>query len=1674
MKPITNKEREKISKDLIDEMTVESEANVLMLLNSSEDFIFILDKEGNIINVNTAVLKALKYSEKELLRMNVLDLHPPEQRKTAMSTVRELIKGKRKSLMAPFVTKDNKEIYIEAILTRGRWKDRDVFIGICRDITERKRIERLLKESDKKLISLLEYSNDLFAIVNDKFEYEYINEDVYQDVLGYSKEELLGKARIDIIHPDDLKKAMEGARIGFKTGEYKSIIRIKTKEGKWLWIESRGKTFIDKEGNRKAFLTGRNITDKIIAEQRLRESGNKFQNLISNMSDVLVEMDEQGTIIFISPQTLEMFGFKPEELIGKNFSKYVHPKDLKIIRNKIRKSLNSLDAVTFEYRALHKTGKYITVSVKGNKVIDDGKLRYIGVLRDLTEQIEAEKRLKEIEEDKRRLKKITQIEPEIRFWKLIQPKKDITVVQKTRRMLETVIDNIPIFIYWKDLDLNYLGCNEVFAHLTHHESPNNIIGKNSQEIPILADIAKIIDKLENQVIQNGVPVFNIIESWKLDDNKKFWFNINRIPLFDEKLNVNGILVTANDITEKKIAEQKLKESEENFRKMIDFSYDIISIMSTDGKILYQSPSCERIFGYSPNEMIDTSAYDYIHPDDKSHVIRTLAEGLRSDLKIGRVECRYKHKNGEWRYVEAIGSNLFEYNGVESIIVNTRDITDRKIIEQKLTESEEKYRLITENANDFLAVLNEKFEYEFINEATYLRCLGYSNEDLLGKQNFDLVHPEDKESSLELLKDGFLSGEGNVETRIKTKEGDYKWVEVKGQTFHTTNNEKKALLITRDITERKIAEQKIFESEKNFRTIAEQSLYGMTIFQDNRIQYINKQGAKTLEYLQEEMVGWSIKDILKVIHPEDRDLVLEQNQKIMTRSDDALTDGYYRVITKTGKIKHMESATTWITYQGNPAMLTTTQDITEKKLSEKKLKESEAKYRILFDHSPIGIGLSTKEGRVIASNQKMREITGYSDEELRKINIVNTYVDLNDRKELMKIIKDTGMIRGFETKLKKKNGSVYTARLNIDLLKIENEDIYLTICEDITERKAIEQELERSEREISALLNNIPDVIITVDQDKRIQFVNHIPLSIPKDEIIGQDIYSFLEHEHQDILKESFKRVFSSGISETIELLAFTNLWYIARFIPVKRDNETVSVILIATNITDTKITSEKLKKTEDRLTSILDSSGDLFSIVDDKFKFEYINEESYIKTLGYSNEDLIGKQRLDILHPEDLEKAMKAGLFQKLGQGQVVDYELRTKANNGEWRHIDSRGQKFIDEDGKTKYFLIGRDITFRKQAEQKIKESEEKYRHLFENSPNAIVLVSLKGVVMDCNPATTALFGYEKEDLINKKFSEIAAYPSELKPQLINNFKQISKRDYKVPFEFQAFKKDGTIVWVASYLALNRLGPETFVQAIFQDITQQKKSKRIIQKEIERLKEIDQIRNDLVRRISHELKTPLISIYSTSQHLLQNYSGQVDKRIMRLINTIHKGGKRLKVLAENLVNSLRLESQELMLTPQNENLVEIVSDCIDTFAIFAKERNIFFKKELPEKIMLDVDKIWLSQAISNLISNAIKNTPKRGGVLVKISEDNNNVDIKIEDTGVGLTKKERKKLFEKFGKIERFNEDLDIDIEGSGLGLYISREIVQLHGGKILAESRGRNLGSIFTIRLFKNRKNS
>jgi len=285
----------------------------------------------------------------------------------------------------------------------------------------------------------------------------------------------------------------------------------------------------------------------------------------------------------------------------------------------------------------------------------------------------------------------------------------------------------------------------------------------------------------------------------------------------------------------------------------------------------------------------------------------------------------------------------------------------------------------------------------------------------------------------------------------------------------------------------------------------------------------------------------------------------------------------------------------------------------------------------------------------------------------------------------------------------------------------------------------------------------------------------------------------------------------------------------------------------------------------------------------------------------------------------------------------------------------------------------------------------------------------------------------------------------------------------------FRIFNKDGKVRWLEDFTSkmIYQGIPANFISIV--DITEKKEAEQLITEENKRLLELYELRKDLITRVSHELKTPMTSIYGANQILIKLYMDEIGDEAQKYIEIGHRGCLRLKQLIDNLLDVSRLDAKKIGLKLQKENLIDLLIDCVKDMNYLATNRQLKMKLDLPNEAYIEIDRLRFRQVLSNIISNAIKNTPKEGEILINLVENIEYIDIRVKDNGVGLTEKEQEQLFEKFGKMERYGMDLGVDIEGSGLGLYISKEIVDLHRGKIFVESKGRNKVSTFTIRLFK-----
>ncbi|MBA7671575.1 Sporulation kinase E [subsurface metagenome] len=705
---------------------------------------------------------------------------------------------------------------------------------------------------------------------------------------------------------------------------------------------------------------------------------------------------------------------------------------------------------------------------------------------------------------------------------------------------------------------------------------------------------------------------------------------------------------------------------------------------------------------------------------------------------------------------------------------------------------------------------------------------------------------------------------------------------------------------------------------------------------------------------------------------------------------------------------------------------------------------------------------------------MQRLSGFSKEEVlgRK---PEEFMHPNDISRSIKIFQEalkTG--EGFgEFRLRRKDGSYVWLEANAKIINDEKgETKAILVSRDITKRKLIEEKLKESEEKYRLISENVNDLIIVINRRLKFEYVNEGPLfkmlGYSRDELIDKRPIDFIHPNDFKFSVSQFQKGFREGkvhVETRIKHKKGNYIWVEINGSIFLDKNKRPKIFLIARNITKRTEAIQKLRESEEKYKIITEHANDLISIIDEKFKWEYINENVHERLLGYINTDMIGKHVGFFIHPDDLKHSIE--MFRDAVKNGESKGEIRFRNKEGSYVWLEFKGELFIDRDGKRKNFLISRDITERKISEQQLKESEEKFRVLYEKTYLGILLITTDGIIIDCNHSFEKILGFTKEEVIGKKYKDIGIVPEKLIPILLQRLESVSKGERIPTLEFKVRKKNGEMIWVRVKSTLVDVGVNSYIQIVGEDITEKKQAENLVKMELEKLKELDQVKTDLITRISHEIKTPLSLICGAAELLSEYYKEIHDNRANEIINILNRGGRRLKLLVKNLIDASKLESRNIKLEFQRENILEIIKNCINEIKFFAEKRNHFITLDFKEVIFVNVSRDRIEQVFMNILLNAVKNTPPNGKIYIDMKKYNGYIDILIRDTGVGLTEEEKPKLFKKFGKIERYGKGLDVDTQGSGLGLYISKKIVELHGGKVWAESEGRNKGSAFIIRL-------
>jgi len=421
-----------------------------------------------------------------------------------------------------------------------------------------------------------------------------------------------------------------------------------------------------------AIFFANDITTRRLAEEAVKESEEKFRQLAENISDsfALIEGEE---ILYINPAFEKIYGYTKEQLIKNPELKkeWVHPDDRERLKEYISSAHYQIShSFNEQYRIIKPDGsvRWIWNRIHPIRNQDGNIYRILAVASDITPQKELE-------------------------FKLLKA--------KTQQL--ALLDNIPHMAWLKDADGKYISVNESFAK--HYHLPlRQIIGKTDRELFPPKQAEEFINKDLEVILSRSQ---KRIEKATNKNNKRAWSETYKTPIFNEKDELLGITGISIDITDRMKLEEQLRENEERFRSLLQFSSDALTMIDRNGIIIFESSLEGKISGFGINELIGHDVRQLVHPHDIMLFTEAFDDVVQHPGKAVKVEFRGLCKNGNYLFIEGILANYLENKKIGGIVMNSRDVTERKMAEFRENQYQEYQSFLSASALEFLRLSTEK-------------------------------------------------------------------------------------------------------------------------------------------------------------------------------------------------------------------------------------------------------------------------------------------------------------------------------------------------------------------------------------------------------------------------------------------------------------------------------------------------------------------------------------------------------------------------------------------------------------------------------------------------------------------------------------------------------------------------------------------------------------------------------------------------------------------------------------------------------------------------------------------------------------------------------------------------------------------------------------------------------
>ena len=1412
------------------------------------------------------------------------------------------------------------------------------------------------------------------------------------------------------------------------------------------WFTARV-TYFDSKMGMRVVIAHENVTEQKQAEYAAKKSEAQYRILAEHMSDIVWLMDLDLQVFYISPSTEKIQGYSLEELRAMGLEEQLTTESYERAMALYAEALSSSNLAQPNRKLIHeidlefykKDGTTYWSSNTFQLILDENgePLHILGIGRDVTNKKLAEDELRKSEE---RYRIITEDMPAM--------------------VCRFMADGTLTFV-------NSFYCNYFNA------SYEELVG---------SDLFRLIPEAEREFVRNNHLSLNrkkpfiTYEYRAFDaDGKDCWQRWTDRALFNEQGELMEYQSIGEDITERKKAEQQLSQSEARFRALIANTGDLIVVIDDLGNITFASPSCESLSGYKPEEAIGRNFLEWVHPEDAPEALAALQSRRQIDGTAPKsIKVRGRHKDGSWRYVEALGTNLLSNSAVGGIVLNIRDVTEQQRAE---LEKQVLYEILqgmafSQNLGEFLGLvhysLGRVLRANNFFVSLYDPLTGFF-EDVYCVDQFDEVYePSSREGSLTSYI--FRTGSPMVITAEKFKElTAHKEVELIGvdskswigvplktagktigvmaiQDYETENlySEKELAFLASisgqvaSAVERKQAEERLHESEIRYRLLFNAMTDGFALHEiicdengkpsDYRFLEVNPSFETMTGLKGSEIIG---KTVLEVI-PETEEYWIQIYGKVALTSETNRFENYSQALGKyydvvTFSPRKMQFATIF-------------NDITQRKQAEieigRQLSELETLYESGLEISRL---LSPKE---IA--QKVIEILD------RRMNWHHIAI-----RQYQPETNSVKLIAFNRPNISADEAEEFISKMNMTISN-PNQGVSGWVT-------------------LSGKSVRVPDT----HNDKRyigvfseIQSGLYVPIKVGE-RVIGS---ISVESEKKDAFTESDERLLMTLAGQAAIAIENANLFLLTqkeimdRQLAERALQKQTEELLQLNDKLEQRVgeRTAEIEVTRKRLEIAAEAAG--LGIWDwDILTGNLIWDAQMHRIYGITPEEFDGQidTLLKAIHPEDQNILIEVA--QEVMENKETNFKIehRIIRKNGEIATLYEQGVAIFDSHNLLKRIIgIVNDITPQKKSEQNLRESEAYARLLFDAAPDPVSVAKVDGIMVDVNRLFEQQHRVMREEVGGKHISELHIFPAEQLDKAGEYIRAIVAGKEVPPVELDFYHPDGGLHTLEMHSYPIEVNGNPLILSTSRDITIHKKAEESLRLANTEMERALRVKDEFLANMSHELRTPLNAVLGMSESLEEQIAGPLNDKQLKYIRTISESGKHLLELINDILDLSKIEAGRLEL---NVSQV-LVSALCEASMRMIKEQALKKNLDVSLKIAPDVkfimgDERRLKQSLVNLLSNAVKFTPNdhKLGVEVIGHPRNQTVTFTVWDEGIGMPPEKLDLIFKPFVQLD---SGLAREFSGTGLGLALVAQMIRLHGGSVSVESK-EEAGSRFSFTL-------